>query len=303
MSSLIDLSQLPPPEIVEALDFEALLSARKAAFLEHCPPELQADISTTLTLESEPIVGLLQESSYRELILRERINEAACAVMLAFSRGQDLDHLVALFNVKRFVLHPGDAQAIPPVPPTLESDSALRLRAQQAFEGRSVAGPRNAYIYHALSADARVADISAESPAPAEVVVSVLARAGDGSAPADLLARVTAALNDENIRPLGDRVTVQGAQIMPYSVDAQLYLYPGPEAEPIYAAALAKLNTYTAAQRRLGRDIRRSALFAALHVEGVQRVELLQPVADMVLSKHQASYCEAVQLNIGGTDE
>ncbi|STM96074.1 Baseplate assembly protein GpJ [Escherichia coli] len=40
------------------------------------------------------------------------------------------------------------------------------------------------------------------------------------------------------------------------------------------AAAKASLQKYIASQTRLGRDIRRSAIFAALHVEGVQRVEL-----------------------------
>lgn len=34
------------------------------------------------------------------------------------------------------------------------------------------------------------------------------------------------------------------------------------------AAAKASLQKYIASQTRLGRDIRRSAIFAALHVEG-----------------------------------
>ncbi len=43
----------------------------------------------------------------------------------------------------------------------------------------SVAGPVGAYEYHALSSDGRVADASAFSPSPAEVVVTILARDGD----------------------------------------------------------------------------------------------------------------------------
>ena len=49
---------------------------------------------------------------------------------------------------------------------------------------------------------------------------------------ADLLAVVDAALNDEDVRPVADRVTVQSASIVNYAVEAVLYLYPGPEAEP-----------------------------------------------------------------------
>ena len=118
-----------------------------------------------------------------------------------------------------------------------------------------------------------------------------------------LLMVIQAALNDENVRPVADRVRVQSASVVDYRVDATLYLYPGPEAEPIRAAAEAKLQTYISAQSRLGRDIRKSALYAALHVEGVQRVELLAPAADVVLDKTQAAYCTGYQLTLGGTDE
>ena len=55
--------------------------------------------------------------------------------------------------------------------------------------------------------------------------------------------------------------------------------------------------------RRIGRDIRRSALFAALHVEGVQRVELTKPAADVVLDATQAAYCSGYQIRVGGSDE
>ncbi|MGZ9909893.1 baseplate assembly protein, partial [Escherichia coli] len=53
----------------------------------------------------------------------------------------------------------------------------------------------------------------------------------------------------------------------------------------------------------LGRDIRRSAIFAALHVEGVQRVELASPLADVVLNKTQAASCTEWSVTNGGTDE
>ncbi|ECB5046041.1 baseplate assembly protein, partial [Salmonella enterica subsp. enterica serovar Teshie] len=56
-------------------------------------------------------------------------------------------------------------------------------------------------------------------------------------------------------------------------------------------------------QTRLGRDIRRSAIYAALHVEGVQRVELASPLEDVVLDKTQAASCTEWSITNGGTDE
>lgn len=303
MSGTIDLSQLPSPAVVESLDYEAVFAERRAALLALVPASQHDEIEATLVLESEPLTKLLQENAYRELLWRQRVNEAARAVMLAYSQGADLDQLVANFEVQRLVIAPGDPDATPPVQPTLESDADLRLRAQRAFEGLSVAGPRGAYVYHALSADGRVADATAISPNPAEALVTLLSTEGDGTADQALIDIVDAALSAEDVRPVGDRLTVQSASITPYSVDATLYVYPGPEQEPILAAAQAALNAYVSAQRRIGRDIRISALHAALHVEGVQRVELAAPLADVVLDDTQAAHCTGTTVVIGGSDE
>ncbi|WP_380184878.1 baseplate assembly protein [Kalamiella sp. sgz302252] len=299
----IDLSQLPAPDVVEALDYETLLNERKATLVSLYPAEQQDAIARTLALESEPVVKLLQENAYREVILRQRVNEAAKAVMVAYALADDLDQLGANNGVTRLTLTAADDTTTPPTAAVMESDDDYRVRIAAAFEGLSVAGPSGAYEYHARSADGRVADASAISPSPACVTVTVLSREGNGEATADLLAVVDAALNDEDVRPVADRVTVQSATIVDYAVEAVLYLYPGPEAEPIRAAAESKLAAFVSAQARLGRDIRKSALYAALHVEGVQRVELAQPAADVVLDKTQAAYYTGYGITIGGSDE
>lgn len=290
----IDLAQLPDPKVVEQLDYEQILEQRKAALLALWPEAERAEIAARMALESDPLNKLLQENAYRELVWRQRVNEAALATLLAKARGVDLDQVAANYNVRRLVVTPATDQA----PAVMEGDDALRERAQMAFEGLSTAGPRNAYVYHARSADGRVADATAVSPAPAEVVVTVQALAGDGSAPADLLAGVLAALSDEDVRPVADRVTVQGAQILPYSVTATLYLAStGPEAEPILAAAEARCRALVNARRRLGVEVSASAVHAALHVEGVRKVQL-NGWADIVPTAYQAGYCTGIHLSL-----
>lgn len=301
--AIVDLSQLAAPDVVEELDYETILTERKVTLVSLYPEEQQDAVARTLTLESEPIVKLLQENAYREIIWRQRVNESARAVMLAYAAGHDLDNLGANYNVERLVITPADETTLPPTPAVMESDTDYRLRIQQAFEGMSVAGSTGAYQFHGRSADGRVADISVISPQPACVTVSVLSRENNGAASGELLAVVRNALNDEDVRPVADRVTVQSAVIVDYTIDAALYLYPGPESEPVLSAAKAKLQAYINAQHRLGRDIRKSAIYAALYVEGVQRVELVAPVADIVLNETQASYCTAYSVNIGGNDE
>lgn len=291
----IDLSQLPPPQVVEPLDFETIYAERKAQLIALYPEPERPAIAVLLELESEPLVKLLQENAYRELTWRQRVNEAAMSAMLAFARNSDLDHLAANFNEQRLVTDPGDPNADPPRPPVLESDEAFRMRVQNAFEGLSVAGPRAAYVYHARRADGRVADVTAISPAPCEALITVLSHEGDGTASPDLLAIVETALSAEDVRPVGDRVTVQSATIVEYTIDAVLYMPSGPESAPVLAEAEARLQAYTATLK-LGRSIWRSALIAQLHAAGVSRVELLAPAADIVLDATQAARCTGITL-------
>lgn len=296
----IDLSQLPSPQIIEPLDFETILVDVKAVMIAAFPPDQQASVAAALSLESEPLNVIAQAMAYRELLLRRRINEGAAACMLSHAEGTDLDNLAANLDTERLTITPetDTSDAV------MESDEALRLRAQSAFEGMSVAGPSAAYEYFARSASGKVADARATSPAPAEVVIAVLSTDGDGTASPELLAAVTAAVNDEEVRPLGDRVTVRSADIVDYSIDAELFLYPGPESEPIINAAMASLRGFLADNdKKIGRDVARSAISASLHVQGVQRVVLRSPSTDLQISDTQAARNIGYTVENGGTDE
>ncbi|MBS5999814.1 MAG: baseplate J/gp47 family protein [Haemophilus seminalis] len=303
MSELVDLSKLDAPKVLEDLDFESLLADRKAEFIALFPQDERAFWQARLNLESEPITKLLQEVVYLQLMERNRINNAAKATMLAYASGSDLDVIAANYNVKRQVIQEANNNVTPKIPEILEDDTSLRLRTQLAFEGLSVAGPRSAYIFHALSAHPDVADVSVVSPQPANVTVTILNRNGQGEADENLLNVVRAKLNDDDIRPIGDRVIVQSAVIQSYEIRAKLHLYRGPEYEPIKAAALKKLTAYTEEKHRLGRDISLSGIYAALHLEGVQRVELISPTADIVLPSSKSAYCTAINLEIMTSDD
>lgn len=292
----VDLSQLAAPDVVETLDFETTLAAMVA--------DLQSrDPAYTALVESDPAYKILEVAAYRETLIRQRVNDGAQAVMLAYAGGADLDQIAANYNVERLVLDPGDPDAIPPVAPTLESDTALRRRVQLSFEGFSTAGPIGAYVFHALGADPDVLDVAVDSPAPGEVVVTILSRDGDGTASAGLLSAVDAVLSSDDVRPLTDDVTVQAATIVEYTVTASLTILTGPDGSVILAQAQAALAAYIAETQRLGRDVTRSGLFAALHQPGVQNVTLTAPAADVVIAADEASFCTATSVTLGGVGE
>ena len=300
--AVIDLSQLPAPEVIEVPDFETMLAERKEALIALYPAEEQAAVRRVLALESDPIVKTLQENTYREILLRQRINEAAQAVMVAYALGSDLDQLAANHNVQRLTVTPADPDAVPPVDAVMETDDALRVRVPEAFEGLSVAGPTAAYEFHAKSADGRVQDVSATSPSPASVLITVLSREGNGEAPADLLATVNTALNAESVRPVADRVTVQGATIQDYSVKAKLHLFDGVAASPCLEAANAQLAAYLIEQKKLGRSVRRESYGAVLRVPGVDWVEMIEPAADIILDRTAAGNCTGTDISVAADE-
>ncbi len=301
--SAVDLSLLPAPDIIETLDFEVLYAERKAQFVSLYPEADQAAIAATLELESEPLARLMQLSAYTELLLRARINDAARAVLLPTATGTDLDNLAAGRNIARLTITAEDLTVTPPVAAVMEDDASLRRRVQLAPEGYTTAGSEGSYIFHALSASGQVLDADASSPAPGEVVVSVLSREGDGTASADMLSAVRTALSAENVRPLTDRVTVQSAEILPSLIRARLTFFSGPDQNVVLARANAAAVAYAEAQHRLNRDITLDGLYAALRQEGVQKVTLDAPLADLVVSRHQAPYCTAIEISANGIDE
>ncbi|PVZ43930.1 baseplate J/gp47 family protein [Pseudomonas sp. CC120222-01a] len=291
--STIDLSQLPTPQVLEDLDYEQLYQDDLTTF-----KALMGD-NWSANLESDPVTKLLEVGAYRKLLNRSRINDAAKALMLAYAKGSDLDQLAANVSLSRLVVQAEDLTAVPPVAKVMEVDDALRERVQLVYEGLTTAGPRNSYILHARNASGLVADATAESPTPAVVHVTVLGLEGNGTASAELLATVGDYLNDDDVRPVADRVIVQSAEILPYQINAKLYMAStGPESEGVLALCNARLAEWINPRRRLGVEVARSAVDAQLHIDGVSRVELTG-WSDIRPSKSQAAWCTGFTVERG----
>ena len=301
-SSTVDLSQLPPPDLVETLDFEVIYDAMVADFtrlwnekraVTPTLPEINV-----LNLETDPLATAFQVFAYREIGLRSRINHVGRSNMLAFAAGADLDQLAANFNVTRQIVTPATADA----PAVYESDLRLRRRVLLAIEAYSTAGPAGAYVYHALSADPTLRDATAVTPAPGRVQVTIMASGANPIPTSDQLAKVSLALSADTVRPLTDMVSVVGPEVVDTDIVAGLTIYPGPDGNIVRQQAITKLTSWLASMSYLGRDIRRSAIFSQLHVEGVMSVDLISPAVDIAVGPGQVVKVGNVSINITGTD-
>lgn len=304
MSDIIDLKNLPIPKVVQELDYETLLENRKAKFLDLQQTDNERQHwQARLQLESEPVLKLLQENAYLELLLRARINESAKAVMLAYATGSDLDQLGALFGVERLQIRAEDLSANPPIQAEFEDDERFRTRIQMSLEGLTTAGSRGSYEFHTLSTSPKIKDVDVASPTPGTVKVTLLSTEGQGTANTELINAVKSTLNAEHIRPLTDTVLVERAVILPYQIQAVLTLYPSVLETVVLENVNQAIARYVKKQHLLGVDITRSGVFAALHQEGVQNVRLNQPLADIVVQPNQAAFCTNVNVTVGGRDE
>lgn len=272
----IDLSRLPAPQVVQQLDYEAELQAMKDLVLSKAP-----ELADVLDLESEPVVKLLEVAAYYAQLKTAEVNDGARAVLLAHATGADLDNLAALLGVERQVIDPGNPDATPPVPATMETDASLRQRANLAPEGWTTAGPELAYVKHTLDVDGRIRDVLATSPAPSEARVVYWATEPDGTQVTTLDAAIAKYIGSDDKRPLGSRLTVASASTASFNVTATLKIADGPAPSVIRQAAESALNAYLADAQRVGRPVRRVMLIAALGVEGVRDIDLTEPVGDV----------------------
>lgn len=249
MTLVPDLDKLPAPNVVEALDFEAIYEAHRDDLLARYPTA--ADV---IALESEPLAKLLQAHAYRELLYRQRVNDAARAYLLAYATGADLDHKGAFYGVPRL---PG------------ETDARYRVRIQLRIRALAGNGTREHYELAAMTASQNVRDAIAMQPWPGSVRVQLWLH--DTSTAEATQAAVLAALNADSARPLGVPVSVSLARPRAINITAGLVREAGAPTT-LLAQLQAALPAALASYARLGRAVSRSWVTTRLHVDGIVAV-------------------------------
>lgn len=324
---LLDRNQLPPPEAITRPDFDALVSQLRDQLLSRLrqdSPALADQLAEGLAQPGELISKLLDTFAQYLLNEIERRNEQARQLLPAFASGDNLDHLVAHQGLERQLLDPGDPHAIPPRPARRETDQALLLR-YLLQPHAPAAGSRMAYRAAVLTLDER-ARISVSKPAPdqvqltwqldstgtaarirdgnglrsgpGKVQITVLAQAGDGSAPADLISAVAQHFARDDVAPCTDQISVQSADIIRYRQRAIATLAPGPDAQISQQQLEQELQRYANEQHRLGGEIRPDYISHLLYQQGARRADVSEPASAIHCQPHQAPWCEGIDVEV-----
>jgi phage-related baseplate assembly protein len=180
----------------------------------------------------------------------------------------------------------------------IEDDNRLRYRCLLAWEGLAATGTTFAYTHHVFNFDPRVANVSVYFPRPGVVRIIPLLSTGDGIPDRAFLRRLRNYIKQDNIKNLTDKIQVRPPRVMLFRIRAELVLYPGAGNNIVYANATRALEYFLNTNYKIGRDINRASIMAALHQSGVANVRLAEPQANIVVRENQLARCEDYQVNI-----
>jgi phage-related baseplate assembly protein len=181
-----------------------------------------------------------------------------------------------------------------------ETDDRYRERIKLAPERFSVAGSVGAYRFYTLSVSQTIIDAAVLQPQRGQVKVYALTSTGAPSAA--LITQIQNTLLPDTVRPLTDAVEVLAPVATNYSIVASLITLNTADPAIVLATAQTAINAYVADRRsKLGQDIVRSQIIAALSVPGVYRVDLTSPVADVPVALSGFANNTGIAVTIGGS--
>lgn len=186
-----------------------------------------------------------------------------------------------------------------------ESDDPYRERIRLAPAAFSTAGPDEAYIFFAKSADPTIIDVAITSPLPGDVNIYPLVTGG--TAPSDeIIAKVLAACNDEKVRPLNDNVSVLAPTAVNYHITVNITTLLDAIDADVVTAVTAALNAYALArQTKLGIDVVISQIIGQCMLgltDQIYEVAVAAPSTDVVIDESEYANCTSIIVNITGSN-
>lgn len=307
--SIVDLTQLGDMYVLEDLDSEKVIRTRMLRLKEFwtkADPPLGA-IYDVENLEFDPLKINQENNTLFELLLRDRVNQAAKAVTLAFSISTDLDAIASRY--------PGGVPRL-----ENETDDAYRRRIQLSVNPLSPHGAAGTYIFWALTSDVGLKDASeyVEKEGSGEVILTVMdnsipvktqtgaysySYASDPRPSQSRIIDIRAYIHDDYRKAGTDVLIVSYPVIIDTSYKLNVWLFPGPDQKLIMSGIVTKLEELIEKQRWLGYDHARAAIDAAAFLPGVHSIDIVSPAVDVSASPRQVVRVNSLEVNFMGRKE
>ena len=276
----IDLSRIPAPAAIEALDYETLLSAVVTRFKAFWADARQTDPSLpdydVDMLETDPAMIVGQVFAYLRLLDRQRVNDGIKALLAPFAQGTDLDNIVARQGIARLTVIPATANE----PAVMETDIALLRRYLLSFD-RPSAGSAARYLYEAWTAwpgmrDARVNGFKVHGRR-GDTDIVIIGPDGDLATP-EQRGLVSDAVRADHVKPEAVSVSVLDATRVEYAISLTIEVAPGPDPEIVRQEAIARITSAALARMLIGGEIPPGLLKGAAYGASVISVTDHAPV-------------------------
>lgn len=185
----------------------------------------------------------------------------------------------------------------------IEADEAYMKRIQAAPEKMSTAGSEEGYKFYTYAASPLISDVDPYTPSPGYVDVRFLLK--NGEIPGEeMIEKVQNALSDKRVRPLTDKLTVSGPEIVEYAIEGKYYI--SRSAADIDAVKnkieKAKVEFITWQSEKMGRDINPSKLVEMCVGAGAKRLDLTSPNFTVV-ERGQVAKINVNNLEFGGIED
>lgn len=320
---------LPKSEIIKTPPFEVLLTNVKTGVLtylqEHAPADVDA-VRETFENEAELMTKFVEALTVIIQGYFRQMNAQSLQMFGMYATDNAMvDMIASQLGVIRQVLDPGNPNAFPVVPPTMESNDSLLTRYYLAAYALASTGTRSGYRFHAMTLGGRPI-VKVESPTPNKVIVTyeflehdqagltkdaqarkvapgvvdcfILAHAGNGQPLQTLIDATQEYLERDDIAQETDLITVKAPTIRNWSCDAKLYIRPGLDANVVKAAAEKDVRAYGISQHLLSGSIEPSMLYSILMKSGAHRGDIIQPAQPLRCAYSEAPYLESVNITV-----
>jgi phage-related baseplate assembly protein len=269
--SVILPANLQPMIVLEKLDVEQILADRmarlKQLWMQYDPPvAAQYDVEE---LEFDPIKINQEACSYFELMLRDRVNQAARSITLAYAIGTDLDAIASRY--------PGGVPRLPG-----ESDDRYRRRIWLSPNTLSPHGTAEAYEFWALTALPSLRDVTAIRSVQHDyyptILITCLKEPPAGPKPTDEeLVTIRAYIQSLSRMALTDVISVNPPKIREIEYKIVVWLYPGTAQDQTITKIRDNIAALINDQYWLGHDHSHTAIHAACRMSGVHHVDIVSP--------------------------
>jgi phage-related baseplate assembly protein len=273
------LDNVPDPQVLDNKTLEDIVVSTLGVFTDINPN--YGDL-----LVSDPVTSVLDTYSFREYLLRIRVDTAVKATLLKFATGNNLDNIAANFAITRL---------------EGESDASFRDRIQQTGPNPSTAGTKTHYRSKALAVSSDIKDINVYSPEGGEVqitVMTIIDDENDGIPSSELLTQVTNVVGADDVRCLNDNITVSGAIKIPVDLAVTVQLYPDTPETVFETMEQEFLDTYNAIAA-LGRDLTLSWITDTLHNDGIYKISITSHSADIIATDDEYIHINNITITHG----